>query len=85
MTTSRTQQIEQLQQEWKSERWAGIQRPYSADDVITLRGSLNPESTLAQHGAAKLWALLHGSAQRLRELSRCADRRTGVAAGESGH
>ncbi|QZN96756.1 isocitrate lyase [Symbiopectobacterium purcellii] len=64
MTTSRTQQIEQLQQEWKSERWAGIQRPYSAEDVITLRGSLNPESTLAQHGAAKLWALLHGSARK---------------------
>ncbi|MBG6248925.1 MULTISPECIES: isocitrate lyase [Symbiopectobacterium] len=64
MTTSRTQQIEQLQQEWKSERWAGIQRPYSAEDVITLRGSLNPESTLAQHGAAKLWALLRGSARK---------------------
>ncbi|MGG2143371.1 isocitrate lyase [Symbiopectobacterium sp. RP] len=62
--TTRTQQIEQLQQEWKSERWAGIQRPYSAEDVITLRGSLNPESTLAQHGAAKLWALLHGSARK---------------------
>ncbi len=64
MTTSRTQQIEQLQQEWKSERWTGIKRPYTADDVITLRGSLNPESTLAQHGAAKLWALLHGSARK---------------------
>ena len=64
MTTSRTQQIEQLQQEWKSERWAGIKRPYSAEDVITLRGSLNPESTLAQHGAAKLWALLHGNARK---------------------
>ncbi len=64
MTTSRTQQIEQLQQEWKTERWAGIKRPYSAEDVITLRGSLNPEATMAQHGAAKLWALLHGSARK---------------------
>lgn len=64
MTTSRTQQIEQLQQEWKSERWAGIQRSYSAEDVITLHGSLNPESTLAQHGAVKLWALLHGSVRK---------------------
>ena len=64
MTTSRTQQIQQLEQEWKSPRWKGITRPYSAEDVIKLRGSVNPECTLAQHGAQKLWELLHGGARK---------------------
>lgn len=64
MTTSRTQQIQQLEQEWKSARWEGITRPYSAEDVITLRGSVNPVCTLAQNGAAKLWELLHGKSRK---------------------
>ncbi|CFQ40534.1 MULTISPECIES: isocitrate lyase [Yersinia] len=64
MTTSRTQQIQQLEQEWKSPRWKGITRPYSAEEVIKLRGSVNPECTLAQHGAKKLWALLHGESRK---------------------
>lgn len=64
MTTSRTQQIQQLELEWQQERWAGIKRPYSAADVVSLRGSVNPECTLAQHGAAKLWELLHGGARK---------------------
>ncbi len=64
MTTSRTQQIEQLQQEWQSARWAGITRPYSAEEVISLRGSVNPVCTLAQNGAAKLWRLLHGESRK---------------------
>ncbi len=59
MTTSRTQQTHQLEQEWKSPRWKGITRPYRAEDVIKLRGSVNPECTLALHGANKLWKLLH--------------------------
>ncbi|RLM05474.1 isocitrate lyase [Gibbsiella quercinecans] len=64
MTTSRTQQIEQLQQEWQSSRWEGITRPYSAEEVISLRGSVNPVCTLAQNGAAKLWRLLHGESRK---------------------
>ncbi|MEB7586153.1 isocitrate lyase [Serratia rubidaea] len=64
MTTSRSQQIQQLEQEWKSARWEGITRPYSAEDVINLRGSVNPVCTLAQNGAAKLWELLHGGARK---------------------
>ncbi len=64
MSTSRSQQIQQLEQEWKSARWEGITRPYSAEDVINLRGSVNPECTLAQNGAAKLWALLNGKARK---------------------
>ncbi|CNF65855.1 isocitrate lyase [Yersinia enterocolitica] len=64
MTTSRTQQIQQLEQEWKSPRWEGIIRPYSAEEVIKLRGSVNPECTLAQHGAKRLWELLHGKSRK---------------------
>ncbi|MBI5784841.1 MAG: isocitrate lyase, partial [Rhodocyclales bacterium] len=40
-------------------RWKGIKRPYSAEDVIRLRGSLPVEHTLARHGAEKLWNLSH--------------------------
>ncbi|NAS63111.1 isocitrate lyase, partial [Pseudomonas syringae pv. actinidiae] len=38
MSTSRTQQIEQLEQEWNTPRWKGITRPYRAEDVVNLRG-----------------------------------------------
>jgi isocitrate lyase len=41
------------------ERWQGIRRPYSEDDVMKLRGSLMIEHTLARRGAERLWALLH--------------------------
>lgn len=48
-----------LQQEWNdSPRWAGIQRPYSADDVVRLRGSVTVEHSLARHGAERLWRQL---------------------------
>ena len=35
---TRTQQIEALQQEWTQSRWEGIRRPYSAEEVVKLRG-----------------------------------------------
>ena len=41
------------------ERFDGIQRPYSADDVLKLRGSISVEHTLARRGALKLWEILH--------------------------
>src|SRR4051794_40641635 len=40
-------------------RWEGGERPYEADAVEKLRGSLPIERTLARHGAEKLWTLLH--------------------------
>lgn len=61
---TRTQQIEELNKEWTNPRWEGITRPYSAEEVVKLRGSVNPECTLAQLGAAKLWRLLHGEAKK---------------------
>ena len=42
-------------------RWDGIERPYSADDVIRLRGSVTLEHTLARLGAERLWSLLSSS------------------------
>lgn len=60
----RTQQIAQLQADWQDARWQGITRPYQAEDVVNLRGSVNPACTLADRGARKLWALLNGTARK---------------------
>jgi isocitrate lyase len=52
--------IFELEERWEQDpRWRGIERPYSAEDVIRLRGSITIEQTLARRGAEKLWALLH--------------------------
>ncbi len=57
---SRDQQISVLEKEWASNpRWKGIQRGYSAADVVRLRGSFPIEHTLARRGAEKLWDVLH--------------------------
>lgn len=54
------QEVSQLEQSWKEdERWHGIYRPYSAEDVLRLRGSVKIEHTLARLGAERLWDLLH--------------------------
>src|SRR5208283_1172546 len=41
------------------ERWKDIERPYTAEDVLRLRGSIRIEYTLANEGARRLWGLLH--------------------------
>ncbi|ADC48305.1 MULTISPECIES: isocitrate lyase [Alkalihalophilus] len=51
---------EQLQAQWENdERWQGIERTYSAEEVVKLRGSVQIEHTLAKRGAEKLWNYLH--------------------------
>ncbi|MEV0143515.1 MULTISPECIES: isocitrate lyase [unclassified Nonomuraea] len=51
---------EQLREEWENDpRWEGVERTYSAEDVIRLRGSVQEEHTLARLGAERLWRLLH--------------------------
>ena len=56
---SRQQQAQQLQQQWETDpRWKGIKRGYTAEDVVRLRGSIQPEHTLAKRGAEKLWDLM---------------------------
>jgi len=48
-----------LRQEWATDpRWAGVERTYSAADVLRLRGSVQEEHTLARIGAERLWSLL---------------------------
>src|SRR5919109_1050140 len=50
----------ELETEWKENpRWKGIVRPYSAESVVRLRGSIKIEYTLASLGAERLWNLLH--------------------------
>lgn len=49
-----------LENEWTtSERWRGIRRDYTAEDVVKLRGSVEIKYTLAERGAKRLWELLH--------------------------
>lgn len=58
------QEITRLQQDWATNpRWTGINRPYSAQEVVSLRGSLKIEHTIARRGAEKLWRLINGEAQ----------------------
>ncbi len=49
----------ELEQSWKvDDRWVEVNRPYTADDVVRLRGSVKIEHTLARLGAERLWRLL---------------------------
>lgn len=52
-------EIEALEKSWRDKRWQGIERPYSAADVVRLRGSIQIEHTLARMGAERLWQLLN--------------------------
>jgi isocitrate lyase len=57
---TRQLEIARLEKEWlENSRWKGIQRDYSAADVVKLRGSVLIEHTLARHGAEKLWQLVN--------------------------
>jgi isocitrate lyase len=48
-----------LAREWSTDpRWRGVERTYSAEDVVRLRGSVREEHTLARRGAERLWDLL---------------------------
>ena len=49
-----------LKKLWKNEpRWAGISRPYTAEEMLKLRGTLKISHTFAQAGAERLWDLLN--------------------------
>ncbi|GAA0944520.1 isocitrate lyase [Nonomuraea longicatena] len=51
---------EDLRHGWEHDpRWEHVERSYSAEDVIRLRGSVQEEHTLARLGAERLWNLLH--------------------------
>ena len=54
------QEAEALAHDWDAApRWVGIERPYSAEEVVRLRGSFRVEHSIARRGAERLWELLH--------------------------
>ncbi|SKA00247.1 isocitrate lyase [Novilysobacter spongiicola] len=58
MTTQPT--ADQIRHEWNTDpRWAGVTRPYSAEEVVRLRGTVQVEHSLARLGATKLWNSLN--------------------------
>ncbi|MFI8510058.1 isocitrate lyase [Streptomyces sp. NPDC085460] len=60
MTDITTQAARELERRWATEpRWQGIERTYSAEDVVRLSGSVREEHTLARRGAERLWRQLH--------------------------
>lgn len=62
---TRDEQIAALEQEWQENpRWKNVTRGYSAADVVRLRGSIQPENTLARMGAEKLWQQVNGGAKK---------------------
>jgi isocitrate lyase len=62
MTTrpgDQNQTAAELETQWKTDaRWNGVERDYTAEDVIALRGSVQEEHTLAKRGSERLWSLL---------------------------
>ncbi len=62
---TRAEQVSALEKDWaENPRWKEVQRNYSAEDVVRLRGSVQPELTYAQRGAEKLFDLIHGGARK---------------------
>ena len=56
----RKRSTEALKHHWaQDERWKGVRRPYTAEEVVRYRGSLSVEYTLARRGAERLWKLLN--------------------------
>ena len=54
-----SQQAARLREQWETDtRWKGIERTYSAEDVVRLRGTVTEEHTLARRGAERLHQLL---------------------------
>nr|MBA3389785.1 isocitrate lyase [Rubrobacter sp.] len=52
-------QAAEIRNEWEGSRWDGVERPYTAEDVLRLRGSIKIEHTLARLGAERLWRMMH--------------------------
>jgi isocitrate lyase len=57
---TRQERIDALKKDWaENPRWAGITRPYTAEEVVAISGSVEVEYTLARNGANKLWKRLN--------------------------
>ena len=65
MSKTRQEQIAALEKDWaENPRWKNVRRDYTAEDVVRLRGSVQPEYTYAKRGAEKLWSLVNGSSKK---------------------
>ncbi|WP_303310548.1 isocitrate lyase [Hymenobacter sp. BT730] len=57
---NKQERIAAITQDWiQNPRWQGIKRPYTAEDVVKLQGSVKIEYSLARQGAERLWQQLH--------------------------
>ena len=57
---NRKEEAKRLESEWAdSPRWKNVERTYTAEDVVKLRGTVRIEHTLARLGAEKLWRLVN--------------------------
>lgn len=57
---NKQQQAQELKKSWEQDsRWNGIERPYTAEEVVKLRGSVLIEHTLAKKGAERLFQSIH--------------------------
>ena len=53
---SKQEKVNALIQDWNNNpRWEGIERPYTAEEVVNISGSVKIEYTLAKNGAERLW------------------------------
>ena len=58
--SDRTQQAKDLEHRWATDpRWKGVERDYTGEDVVKLRGTVQIEHTLARKGAERFWGLLN--------------------------
>lgn len=56
---NKLERIDQLKKDWETNpRWNGIERLYTAAEVIKLSGTVQIEHTLAKLGAIRFWDLL---------------------------
>ncbi|MCS6822624.1 MAG: isocitrate lyase [Microscillaceae bacterium] len=57
---SKSERIQRIITAWSDKnRWNGVERPYTAEDVANLAGSYHIEYSIARMGAERLWKLLH--------------------------
>ena len=57
---TKQERAEALKKEWSTNpRWKNVVRPYTAEEVINISGSVPVEYTWARNGAEKLWNRLH--------------------------
>lgn len=56
----KTERIAKIEKDWKENpRWKDVTRPYTAEEVVNLQGSVTIEHTIARMTSTKLWDKLN--------------------------